>query len=251
MTRTAVGVLLCLLVVATAAPAVAAGAQDPPDRCRSGPDGVGDVTLLEGLATTPRVTVVPHEATVFRRETVVLLVCVVNPRENDEPMELGLEIWHSGTQSDLPVVVVGRSVTPAADEELWVHPLAVRTRGGVGGYLTVGELVPGEGAQYAVVLRDAPAPGTYEFRARAYRETPPDVVRHASVTVRNRPCSAACVARTLMTTPVVFVNRNFDALVAVLGLALAFFGRKRIWAALGHLRRAGTELYRQLRSREP
>lgn len=152
-----------------------------PGVCNTGPSGRGD---------RPNFTFVPDRTSVGTDEAAVLLVCIANPADSTAPLDVSLVVAHDGRDSDATVLLVGPDVGPSGNATQRVAPLDTRMRGGRGHFVSPGELQPGTGALYVVVVEPGMEPGEYEFEAEIeWRDV--DVEQLAVLRVE-RHCGVGC-----------------------------------------------------------
>lgn len=180
MARSGVAVVLCLFVAASALSVAAPGASNVPVRATGVPAGAETATVgtatgpgLDDCSTEtavgdvaadgPVLTVVPFESRVVPGEQGVVLVCVVNPSENDETLDFSLVVEHDHDPRDVSLLLVGPGVGPGGEPTQQVLPLDRRIEDGHGRFVSPGPLAPGTGAQYAVVVAAGAPKGDYEF----------------------------------------------------------------------------------------
>lgn len=150
--------VVCLLVVASALSVASGGA------ATGGVDDCSTTAAASDVAANgPVLTVVPDESTVSPGERGVVLVCIVNPPDNDETFDFSLVVEHDGDPGDARLWLVGPRVGLGEEPTQQVMPLDRRVEEGYGRFVSPGDLPPGTGAQYAVVLEAGAPRGDYEF----------------------------------------------------------------------------------------
>lgn len=159
MVRSKVAAALCLLVAASGLSVASVGTATAV--------GLGDcdteTATTDVVADGPVLAVVPFETTVEPGVRGVVLVCVVNPSRNDETVDFSLVVEHDHDPEEAPVFLVGPEAGRGGNSTQQVVPLDRRVRDGYGRFVTPGELPPGTGTQYALVLAADAPPGDYEF----------------------------------------------------------------------------------------